>query len=157
MQSAVTGQAPITLERKTTSGGKRIKTEDNTHNWNKCTRYTVPQTKIKRWDQRAYIKIHIRYILVHHASMLNESQQKPKPRRQHSTYKKKTGWNKLCPNRNRKREGREETKISQHQQRKKEDSMQGEYADFRLVRSAVEYCRVTYWWHLWNYWFLYAC
>ena len=37
--------------------------------------------------------------------MLNESQQKPKPRRQHSTHKKKTGWNKRCPNRNRKREG----------------------------------------------------
>ena len=29
----------------------------------------------------------------------NESQQKPKPRRQHSTHKKKTGWNKRCPNR----------------------------------------------------------
>ena len=36
MQSVVTGQAPITLERKITSGGKQIKTEDNTHNnWNK--------------------------------------------------------------------------------------------------------------------------
>ena len=31
-QSVVTGQAPITLERKNTSGGKQIKTEDNTHN-----------------------------------------------------------------------------------------------------------------------------
>ena len=32
MQSVVTVQAPITLERKITSGGKQIKTEDNTHN-----------------------------------------------------------------------------------------------------------------------------
>ena len=32
MQYAVTGQAPITLERKITSGGKQIKTEDNMHN-----------------------------------------------------------------------------------------------------------------------------
>ena len=33
MQSVVTGQAPITLKRKIkiTSGGKQIKTEDNTH------------------------------------------------------------------------------------------------------------------------------
>ena len=29
MQSVVTGQAPITLEWKITSGGKQIKTEDN--------------------------------------------------------------------------------------------------------------------------------
>ena len=32
MQSVVTGQAPITLERKITSGEKQIKTEDNSHN-----------------------------------------------------------------------------------------------------------------------------
>ena len=32
MQSVVTGQAPITLECKIISGGKQIKTEDNTHN-----------------------------------------------------------------------------------------------------------------------------
>ena len=32
MQSVVKGQAPITLERKITSGGKQIKTQDNTHN-----------------------------------------------------------------------------------------------------------------------------
>ena len=32
MQSVVTGQAPITLEGKTTSGGKQMKTEDSTHN-----------------------------------------------------------------------------------------------------------------------------
>ena len=43
--------------------------------------------------------------------MLNESQQKPKPRRQHSTHRKRTARNKRCPNRNRKREGREKEKI----------------------------------------------
>ena len=32
MQSVVTGQAPITLERKIASAGKQVKTEDNTHN-----------------------------------------------------------------------------------------------------------------------------
>ena len=32
MQSVVTGQAPINLERKIISGGKQIKTKDNTHN-----------------------------------------------------------------------------------------------------------------------------
>ena len=71
--------------------------------------------------------------------MLNESQQKPKPRRQHSTHKNKTGWNKRCPNRNRKN-GRKRRKniINQHQERKKEDSTQGEYAYFRLARSAGE-------------------
>ena len=42
--------------------------------------------------------------------MLNESKQKPKPRRQHSTHNKKTGLNKPYPNRNRKRERREEKK-----------------------------------------------
>ena len=32
----VTGQAPITLERKIISGGNQIKTEDNTHNKAVC-------------------------------------------------------------------------------------------------------------------------
>ena len=32
MQSVVTGQAPITLERQIIAGGKQIKTKDNTHN-----------------------------------------------------------------------------------------------------------------------------
>ena len=32
MQSVVTGQAAINLERKITSGGKQIKTEANAHN-----------------------------------------------------------------------------------------------------------------------------
>ena len=44
MQYAVTGQAPITLERDITSGGKQIKTEDNTHkNWSKS--YTSEKNK----------------------------------------------------------------------------------------------------------------
>ena len=35
MQSVVTGEAPITLEQKITSGGKQMKTEDAHNNWNK--------------------------------------------------------------------------------------------------------------------------
>ena len=82
-----------------TSGGKQTKTEDNTHNnWNKS--YTSDKQKYVR---SAYVRIKI-----HIYHMLNESQQKLKPTRQHSTHKKKTGWNKRCLNRNRKREGREE-------------------------------------------------
>ena len=108
MQSVVTGQAPITLERKITSGGKQIKTEDNTHNnW----KNRIPQRKIKMWDQRTYVSryIDIIYFEVYH--MLNEPQQKPKPKRQHSTQTKKTGWNEWCPNRNRKVEKREGTEA----------------------------------------------
>ena len=57
------------------------KTEDNTHNnWNKSN----TSDKNERWDQRPYV---LRYI-----SYANESQQKLKLRRQHSTHKKKTGW-----------------------------------------------------------------
>ena len=49
MQSVVTGQAPITLERKITSGGKQIKSEDN----NTMTETNrIPQTKIKRWHYK---------------------------------------------------------------------------------------------------------
>ena len=70
MQSVVTGQAPITLEWKITSGEKQINAEDNTHNnWNKS--YTPD--KNKRWDERTYVSD------TYHT--LNESQQKPKPRR----------------------------------------------------------------------------
>ena len=102
MQSVVTGQAPITLDRKITSGGKQIKTEHNTHNsWNK--------SHISGNNKR------VTYVRTYQDTchMLNESQQKPKPRRQHSTHKKKTGWSKRCPNRNRKREGRgEKIKIT---------------------------------------------
>ena len=47
MQSVVTGQAPTNLERKITSGGKQIKTEDNT--WYTITETNrIPKTKIKR-------------------------------------------------------------------------------------------------------------
>ena len=81
MQSVVAGQAPITLERKITSGGKQIKTEDNTHN-NGNKSYTSDK-KIK-----GEISVHTYQDTYH---MLNESQQKPKPRRQHGTRKKKTG------------------------------------------------------------------
>ena len=70
--------------------------------------------------------------------MLNESQQKPEPIRQHSTHKKKTGWkaNDFQIEIEKGKEEKEKKKISQHQQRKKEDSTQGDYAYFRLARSA---------------------
>ena len=58
MQSVVTGQAPITLERKIISGGKQIKTEDNKHI---TETNRIPQTKIKRWDQRTYVSRYISY------------------------------------------------------------------------------------------------
>ena len=73
MQSVVTGQAPITLERKITSGGKQLKTKDNTHN--SCNK-SYTSDKNKKGEIRVRIKIHIYH-------MLNELQQKPKPRRQH--------------------------------------------------------------------------
>ena len=73
MQSGVTGQAPITLERKITSGGKQLKTKDNTHN--SCNK-SYTSDKNKKGEIRVRIKIHIYH-------MLNELQQKPKPRRQH--------------------------------------------------------------------------
>ena len=94
MQSVVTGQAPITLERKITSGEKQIKTDDITHNnWNRS--YCITQTKKKNGE------IIVRmYQDTYHT--LNESQQKATPRTQHGTHKKKTGWIKRCPNRNRK-------------------------------------------------------
>ena len=51
----VTGQAPITLEWKITSGGTQIKTKDNTHNnWNKS--YTSDKNKKMRL---AYVRIKI--------------------------------------------------------------------------------------------------
>ena len=69
--------------------------------------------------------------------MLNESQQKPKPRRQHGTHKKKT-QDETNDIRIEIGKGKEEKKmkLGQHQQRKKEDSRQGEYTSFRLARSA---------------------
>ena len=115
-QSVVTGQAPITLEQKIISGGKQIKTEDNTHNnWNKS--YTSDKNKKVR---SALVRIKDTCV------MLNESQQKPKPRRQHSAHHKRQDETSDCPNRNRKREGREERNKdkSKHQQRKKEEKRQ---------------------------------
>ena len=69
--------------------------------------------------------------------MLNESQQKPKPRRQHSTHKKKSGWNKRSMSKSKSKKGKEgyKNKISQPQERKKEGSTQGEYANFRIASS----------------------
>ena len=53
MQSVVTGQAPITLERKITSGGKQVKAEDS----NTITETNrIPQTKIKN-TCNTYIQI----------------------------------------------------------------------------------------------------
>ena len=75
----------------------------------------IPQTKIKRWDQIS-VRTHFEVpgiIMYSEYHMLNESQQKPKPRRQHSTRKKKKGY-KWCLNRNRKRERKERIQKSQH-------------------------------------------
>ena len=62
MQSVVAEQAPITLERKITSGGKQIKTEDNTHNWNKS--YTSDKNKKAR-SAHARVYIYIYYFEVY--------------------------------------------------------------------------------------------
>ena len=96
MQSVVTGQPPITLQRKITSGGKQIKSRrhDNSNKSNTSDK-----------DKRSEISVRTYQDTYH---MVSESPPKPKPRRQHSTHKNKTGWKKRCPNRNRKREGREE-------------------------------------------------
>ena len=61
MQSVVTGQAPISLERKITSGGKQIKTEDNTHsNWNKSNT-SDKNKKVKSAYVRVYQDLYISY------------------------------------------------------------------------------------------------
>ena len=55
VQSVVTGQAPITLERKITSGGKQIKTRKKQKIIQAITETNhIPPTKIKRCDQRTY-------------------------------------------------------------------------------------------------------
>ena len=52
MQPVVIGQAPLSLERKISSGGKQILTEHNTT----TETYRIPQTrKIKRWARMRYI------------------------------------------------------------------------------------------------------
>ena len=83
MQSVVTGQAPITaVERKITSGGKHIK-QKIIHTMTETNRMrTSDKNKKGEISVRTY-QTHTRY------NMLNESQQKPKPRRQHDTHKKK--------------------------------------------------------------------
>ena len=68
--------------------------------------------------------------------MLNESQQKPKPRRQHSTHKKKDRMKQTMSKSKSKKGRKRRRKISQHQERKKEDSTLGESAYFRLAWSA---------------------
>ena len=81
MQSVVKGQVAITLERKINSGRKQIK-QKMIHTITETNR--IPQTKIYKGE------ISVRtYQGTYH--MLNESQQKPTPRRQHDTHKKKTG------------------------------------------------------------------
>ena len=58
MQSVVTGQAPTSLEWKITSGGKQIRTEDNTHNnWNKS--YTYLKQKKGEISVRTYYDTYI--------------------------------------------------------------------------------------------------
>ena len=59
-------------------------------NWNKS--YTSDENQEAR---SAYVRIKIHNVIWHH--MLDESQQKAKPRRQHSTHKKKTGWKQTMP------------------------------------------------------------
>ena len=128
MQSVVTGQAPITLERKITSGGKQMKTEDNIHkNWSKSY---ISRQKIKRRDQRTYYTYQGTY------HVLNESHQKPKPWRQHSTHKKKIRWNKRCPKSKShswrfstfykiEQKGKEEKKNKTNQQERKKTARKG--------------------------------
>ena len=82
MQSVVTGQAPKTYKIK---------------------RYTQAPKQIVYLRQKLKGEISVRTYLIRtcHTRMLNESQQKLKPSRQHSTHKKKTALNKRCPNLNR--------------------------------------------------------
>ena len=71
MQSVLTGQAPTTLERKTTSGGKTNKnTQNNTHNkWNS---FVYLKTKIKRCASTRVIFIGLLHSFVRqHANSTN--------------------------------------------------------------------------------------
>ena len=109
MQSVVTGQAPITLERKITSGGKQINTEDDTHNnWNKS--YTSDKNK-------KVISAYVCIICETSRSRYRNQGDSIVP-----TTKRQVE-NKRCPNRNRKKEGREEKNkdksTSATQERKK--------------------------------------
>ena len=62
----------------------------------------------------AYVRIEI-----HICRMLNESQQKQEPRRQHSTHKDRMKTNDVQIEIEKVSEEKEKMKISQHQQRKK--------------------------------------
>ena len=77
MQPVVTGQAPMTLERKVTSGGKANKKRKIIHTRTETNRI---RTSNKKKVRSAYVRIMIHIYIWY---MLNESQQKPKPRRQH--------------------------------------------------------------------------
>ena len=59
MQSVVTGQVPITLEGKITSGGTQLKTGGIKHN-NSNKSYTLAKIK-KMWEQRTYVTKYISY------------------------------------------------------------------------------------------------
>ena len=61
MQPVVTAQAPITLQRKVTSGGQTNKNRRQYTPYLKQTR--IPQTKIKMWDQRTYVWKCIEHII----------------------------------------------------------------------------------------------
>ena len=81
MKPEVTGQAPISLERKINSGGKQMKCEEN-NTITEINRITQTKNMKVRFSVRTYQNTY---------HMPNESQQKPNPRRQHSTRKKKAG------------------------------------------------------------------
>ena len=127
MQSVVTGHrtAPITLERKITPGDK-TKTEGNTHN--NGNKY-ISQTKIKRWDQLTYVPRYISY--VKRVAAEAETEEK-------TYYPQEKDRMKQTMSKSKSKKGRKRSKsqINQHQERKKEDSTQREYAYFRLARSA---------------------
>ena len=115
-QSLVTGRTPISLEWKITAGWKRLRTKGTSHN-NGNKSYTSDRNKSKG-ETRART-----YQDTYH--MPDESQPKPKPRRQQNTRTRKTALNKRCPNRNGK-EGWYTRKIkNQQQERKDKDSAQG--------------------------------
>ena len=77
---------------------------------NKNRRWCTQQLKNILYLRRKKVRSAYVRIEIHIYHMLNESQQKPKPKRQHSTHEKKTGWNKRCPKRNKKQEQEEKKK-----------------------------------------------
>ena len=68
--------------------------------------------------------------------MLNESQQKPKPRRQHGTHKKRQNATNDVQIKIEKGKKEKKKNKKKSTSRTQEDSTQGEYAHFRLARSA---------------------